>query len=135
MLINSLFRDYCDSSCHNGFARAALLTFSRHLWYFTEAAVIFSVFFKKVPDSEMKRTVASLMKYKTNEKSLPVGVRIFPVLNQTIKLHQLVGQKSWLSFHLLNQDGDLLKNKHQASEEDFQVQSNGNVCQELKSSK
>ncbi|GBM70304.1 hypothetical protein AVEN_262522-1 [Araneus ventricosus] len=35
---------------NHGVARAALLTFSRHLWYLTGEVVTFSLFSKKVPD-------------------------------------------------------------------------------------
>ncbi|GBO26017.1 hypothetical protein AVEN_25215-1, partial [Araneus ventricosus] len=38
-----------------GVARAALLTFSRRLWYLTGEAVTFSLFSKKVSDSEKKK--------------------------------------------------------------------------------
>ncbi|GBM65813.1 hypothetical protein AVEN_172664-1 [Araneus ventricosus] len=92
----------------------ALFTLSRHLWYLAEA-VIFSLFSKKVSDSEKKKIVDSLMKYKANEKSIPPLLYGFPVLNQTIKLHQLVGPKSWLIFSLVvNQDGACLKINPQA---------------------
>ncbi|GBM93875.1 hypothetical protein AVEN_63441-1 [Araneus ventricosus] len=64
---------------------------------------------------------ASLIKYKVNEKLLPTGVPVFHVLNHTTKLHQLVGPKSWLIFHLLNQDGALLKNNPQAWEEHYKL--------------
>ncbi|GBM16169.1 hypothetical protein AVEN_126438-1 [Araneus ventricosus] len=58
-----------------GIARAALLIFSRHLWYLT-GEVKFSLFSKKVSDSEKKNISAFLMKYKANEKSIPTGVPV-----------------------------------------------------------
>ncbi|GBM13548.1 hypothetical protein AVEN_123967-1 [Araneus ventricosus] len=92
-----------------GIARAALLTFSRYLWYLTEVAVIMSFIENKVRDFEMNIST-SLMKYKANEKSLPTGVPVFPVLNHTSKLQKLVKPKLWLIFHLLNSDEAWLKN-------------------------
>ncbi|GBL82660.1 hypothetical protein AVEN_263732-1 [Araneus ventricosus] len=38
-----------------GVARAGLLTFSRHWWYLTEEAVAFSLFSKKLSNSEKKK--------------------------------------------------------------------------------
>ncbi|GBN19620.1 hypothetical protein AVEN_150146-1 [Araneus ventricosus] len=71
-------------------AKAGLLTFNRYLLYLTEEAVTFSLFSKKVSDTE-KKIAASLMKYKANKKSLPTGVAVFSAFNQTTKLHQMVG--------------------------------------------
>ncbi|GBN43774.1 hypothetical protein AVEN_146855-1 [Araneus ventricosus] len=61
-----------------GVAITAILT-SSNLWYLTEEAVAFSLFSKKVADSEKKKIVASLMKYKANEKSLPTDIPVLPV--------------------------------------------------------
>ncbi|GBN39712.1 hypothetical protein AVEN_139285-1 [Araneus ventricosus] len=97
-----------------GVALASLLTSSSHFWYLTEEVVTFSLFSKRVSDSG-KKISASLMKYKVNEKSLPSGVSVFPALNHT-KLNQLVRPKSWLIFHVLNQDGAWLKKNPQAWE-------------------
>ncbi|GBM25248.1 hypothetical protein AVEN_79937-1 [Araneus ventricosus] len=77
-----------------GVARAALLTFRRHLRYLTEEALTSCLFFKNGADSKKKKNAASLMKYKANEKSLPTVFPAFPVLNHTTKLHHLVGLKS-----------------------------------------
>ncbi|GBN02934.1 hypothetical protein AVEN_113343-1 [Araneus ventricosus] len=60
--------EYIYEKYDTGVARAVLLTFSRDLWYLTGEEVIFSLFSKKVSDSEKKKISASLMKYKANEK-------------------------------------------------------------------
>ncbi|GBM05688.1 hypothetical protein AVEN_175538-1 [Araneus ventricosus] len=86
----------------------------------------------KVSDSEKKKIAAFLMKCKVNEKSLPTGIPIFPALNHTTKLHQLVGPKSWLIFSSVEPRWEWLKNNPWAWEEDFRFKEMKTFIKNLK---
>ncbi|GBM34602.1 hypothetical protein AVEN_171645-1 [Araneus ventricosus] len=65
MVLESLrMCEKCDSEV----SRAPLLIFNRHVLFLTEEAIRFPLFSKEVLDSERKKIVASLMKYKAHEK-------------------------------------------------------------------
>ncbi|GBL84134.1 hypothetical protein AVEN_118550-1 [Araneus ventricosus] len=83
-------------------------------------------------DSQKKKIVATLMKYKANEKSLPSRDSVFLALNHTSKLHQLVGPMSRFIVHLLNQAAAQFNNNPSAWEEDFKFKEMKTFIKNLK---
>lgn len=59
------------------------------------------MFLKKVSNSERKKIATSLLKYKPAIASVPQGVPVFPNLNNSTRLSQLIGPNSWFIFNVL----------------------------------
>ena len=95
-------RDEIDEKMGN----AGLESIKRHLWYLTEEWCIINMFDEY--RSDWSRSIMAKQLFKTpRPSSFPIGKPKFPnidVQKGIPFLHELIGSRSWLIFHLLGLD-------------------------------
>ena len=80
---------------------------TRYLWYLTKSLVMFALLHKKLVVKEKMAEAISMLQ-APQLTQFRFGKLAFLILNQNIKLHQLIGRQSCLLFDLLNCDCDWL---------------------------
>ena len=96
-----LFKLLCAyKSVDRELADKVLEKFQLHLWYLTEEAVVLSLFSFKLEADEKSRIAARLLTFPV-PSSLEPGKPVFPKIELSTQLVDLVGPKSWLLFNLL----------------------------------
>lgn len=85
--------------------QAAINSCQRHLWYLTQELVVLALFGEK--HSSFFRSVMALKLFNTNRpKTFSPGKPIFPVITENVPfLLDLIGERSWLLFDLLQLKG------------------------------
>lgn len=85
--------------------QAAINSCQRHLWYLTQELVVLALFDEK--HSSLFRSVMALKLFNTNRpKTFSHGKPIFPVITENVPfLLDLIGERSWLLFDLLQLKG------------------------------
>jgi hypothetical protein len=78
-------------------ANAAISALKRHFWYVTEECAVFSLFSKRIMDSERQQIARKLLR-TTCPEEFEKGQPIFPSLKQSTKLIDLIGPQSWFLF-------------------------------------
>ena len=115
ILINKLIQyRQIDKDC----ADAALLAFSRHLWFLTEELVVLGLFCKGVNDATKEKMADKLFslehKVCSKRKGSGFGKPVFPKIPdkaiENLDLSLFIGEDSWTIFSLMKLDhGFLIK--------------------------
>ena len=103
--IKTLHGTMCFQEINVPITVAVKTPITRHLWYLNKSLVLFALFNKKLVRRWLKQS-ALLQAYQPAQ--FWFRKLAFLILNQNIKLHQLIGRQSWLLFDLLNCDCDWL---------------------------
>ena len=90
-------------------SEAALLVFKRHLFYLTEENVVMSLFSNRLNNDEKSQMACKLLTFHMPNEFKIEKPKVPTTLTEGTKLVDLVGEKSWMIFHVLELSHEWLR--------------------------